>query len=125
MFQDFVSKQYYLASCLHYPAQKDQSFKLQGSLSTGLLQVLRFFPIISVRKAFCSSVLLWNTCVSISPFQSDAKKLISGTSLIVQWLRLLIPNAGCLGSIPGQGTKDPTCCRKKTNTHTSAPTMVH
>ena len=29
----------------------------------------------------------------------------SGTSLVVQWLRLSIPNARGLGSIPGQGTR--------------------
>ena len=29
----------------------------------------------------------------------------SGTSLVVQWLRLRAPNAGGLGSIPGQGTR--------------------
>ena len=28
-----------------------------------------------------------------------------GTSLVVQWLRLCTPNAGVMGSIPGQGTK--------------------
>ena len=28
-----------------------------------------------------------------------------GTSLVVQWLRLLAPNAGSLSSIPGQGTR--------------------
>ena len=28
-----------------------------------------------------------------------------GTSLLVQWLRLCAPNAGDLGSIPGQGTR--------------------
>ena len=27
-----------------------------------------------------------------------------GTSLVAQWLRLCAPNAGDLGSIPGQGT---------------------
>ena len=39
-----------------------------------------------------------------------------GASLVVQWLRLHIPNAGGLGSIPGQGTRshepqleDPSC----------------
>ena len=30
---------------------------------------------------------------------------IPGTSLAVQWLRLCAPNAGGMGSIPGQGTK--------------------
>ena len=28
-----------------------------------------------------------------------------GTSLVAQWLRLCAPNAGGLGSIPGQGTR--------------------
>ena len=28
-----------------------------------------------------------------------------GTPLVVRWLRLHAPNAGGLGSIPGQGTK--------------------
>ena len=28
-----------------------------------------------------------------------------GNSLVVQWLRLPTPNAGGLGSIPGQGTR--------------------
>ena len=28
-----------------------------------------------------------------------------GPSLVVQWLRLLAPSAGCSGSIPGQGTR--------------------
>ena len=28
-----------------------------------------------------------------------------GTSLVAQWLRLRVPNAGGLGSIPGQGTR--------------------
>ena len=30
------------------------------------------------------------------------------TRLVVQWLRLLAPTAGDLGSIPGQGTRSPT-----------------
>ncbi|TEA35021.1 hypothetical protein DBR06_SOUSAS9710100, partial [Sousa chinensis] len=32
-------------------------------------------------------------------------KIISGTSLVVQWVRLRAPNAGGPGSIPGRGTK--------------------
>ena len=32
-------------------------------------------------------------------------KNISGTSLVVYWLRLRAPQAGGLGSIPGQGTR--------------------
>ena len=31
-----------------------------------------------------------------------------GTCLMVQWLRLCTPNAGGLGSIPGQGTRSHT-----------------
>ena len=30
-----------------------------------------------------------------------------GNSLVVQWLGLRAPNAGGLGSIPGQGTRSP------------------
>ena len=33
---------------------------------------------------------------------------VIGISLLVQWLRLQAPNAGVLGSIPGQEL-DPTC----------------
>ena len=36
-----------------------------------------------------------------------------GTSLVVQWLRLCAPNAGDMGSIPGQGTKIPHACRAR------------
>ena len=32
-------------------------------------------------------------------------KTCDGTSLVAQWLRLCAPNAGDLGSIPGQGTR--------------------
>ena len=32
-------------------------------------------------------------------------KLCSGASLVVQWLRLHVPNARSLGLIPGQGTR--------------------
>ena len=35
----------------------------------------------------------------------ESRLLGEGTSLVVQWLRLQAPNAGCLGSIPGQGTR--------------------
>ena len=36
---------------------------------------------------------------------SELKKSKFGTSLVVQWLRLYTPNAGSLGSIPGQETR--------------------
>ena len=31
--------------------------------------------------------------------------LLGGTSMVVQWLRLRIPNAGGLGLVPGQETR--------------------
>ena len=37
-------------------------------------------------------------------------KMWTGTSLVVQWLRLRAPNVGGLGPIPGQETGSPTCC---------------
>ena len=53
-------------------------------------------------------------------------KVEVGTSLVVQKLKPLAPNAGHAGSIPGQGTiphvptkslhaptKDPTCCNER------------
>ena len=42
---------------------------------------------------------IWNILYGI--FQKE----IMGSSLVVQWLRLLTPTARGLGSIPGQGTK--------------------
>ena len=45
--------------------------------------------------------------VQVSCFSSqvEAKRYLLGTSLVVRWLRLHTPNAGGLGSIPGQGTR--------------------
>ena len=40
-------------------------------------------------------------------FDDHIKGAARGTSLEVQWLRLLASNAGGAGSIPGQGTKIP------------------
>ena len=40
-----------------------------------------------------------------------------GTSLVVQWVRLHAPNAGGLGSIPGQGTR--SCMHAATESPTS------
>ena len=35
--------------------------------------------------------------------ETDSKMVMSGTSLVVQWLRLCVPNVGDLSSSPGQG----------------------
>ena len=44
----------------------------------------------------------------VQRFKKKKQKLASngntGTSVVVQWLKLCTPNAGGLGSIPGQGT---------------------
>ena len=65
------------------------SFKPTFSLSS--------FPFI--KRLFSSS--------SLSSSSSCHGELEKGTrtSLVVQWLRLCIPNGGDLGSIPGQGTR--------------------
>ena len=45
--------------------------------------------------------MFYNNCKRNITF----KNWESGTSLVVQWLRLHAPNAGGPGSIPGQGTR--------------------
>ena len=45
---------------------------------------------------------------------TEIRSAQDGTSLVVQWLKLHTPNAGDLGSIPGQGTiLYPTCCSQE------------
>ena len=39
-------------------------------------------------------------------------RIVVGTSLVVQWLRLGASTAGGMGSIPGQGTKIPHASRR-------------
>ena len=39
------------------------------------------------------------------------KKIKTGTSVAVQWLRLCASTAGGMGSIPGRGTKIPHATR--------------
>ena len=49
------------------------------------------------------------------------------TSLAVQWLRLCAFNAGSVGSIPSQRSKDPTCCgaAKKKGIHKQNKKTTH
>ena len=86
-------------------------------------------------------IIIHMTFLSLQGFQA-VKTLCAGTSLVVQWLRLHIPNAGSLGSIPGRrtrfhmlqlslnfGMKDPTCHKRK-SLHArlkilSAATKIH
>ena len=48
--------------------------------------------------------------------------VILRTSLVVQWLRLHAPNAGDLGSIPGQGTRFPHAATKSSHDATKEHT---
>ena len=65
------------------------------------------------RKSFrsASSILpysfkIWPADLALSFLGAKAKRgTFYGTSLVVQWVRLHTPNAGDLGSIPGQGTR--------------------
>ena len=50
---------------------------------------------------------------SISDGYCLIKNTNAGTSLVVQWVRLRVPNAEGLGSIPGQGTR--SCMHIATN----------
>ena len=48
------------------------------------------------------------------PFRRSWK----GISLVIQWLRLCVPNTGDLGLIPGQGTKIPQAATKSSHAAT-------
>ena len=53
----------------------------------------------------------------------SAKNKQSGTSLMVQWLKLCGPNAGGPGWIPGQGNKSSHV--STTSSHTTARDILH
>ena len=38
-------------------------------------------------------------------YRDEYQESYSGTSLVVQWVRVYAPNVGCPGLIPGQGTR--------------------
>ena len=48
--------------------------------------------------------VVWLRVSDFSRLQGFHLNIGMGTFLVVHWLRLCIPNAGSLGSIPGQGT---------------------
>ena len=58
------------------------------------------------------------TNVNCSTTYEKTKKRLSGTSLVVQWLRCCTHNAGDTGSNLGQGTKIPHATQTKTKTKT-------
>ena len=62
------------------------------------------------------SKLQWGITSYQLEWPSSKKNLQTGTSPVVQWLRLCASTAGGKGSIPGQGTKIPhavLCSQKK------------
>ena len=50
--------------------------------------------------------------MSSKTVEKMVKKIVQGTSLVVQWLRLHTPSAGGVGSIPGWGTKMPRAAQR-------------
>ena len=77
---------------------------MEKNLKNNIYIKLNHFAVHLKQTQHCKSTIL------------QLKKEKKGTSLVVQWLRLRIPNSGGPGSIPGQGTracmlqlKDPTC----------------
>ena len=63
----------------------------------------------------------------VASWKGPLKTDTTGTSLVVQWLRLHAPNAGGLGSIPGQGTRSHmlqlgsrTTCKRSLSTATNS-----
>ena len=59
----------------------------------------------TVIQASSTTWSVYHTSLKTGLCWHHLKTLICGTSLVVQWLRLHAPNAGGLGSIPGQGTR--------------------
>lgn len=59
---------------------------------------MQSFMVVCIDFSFTSFKIFFIVCVSlIKPWK--------GTSLLVQWPRFCTPNAGGLGSIPGQKTR--------------------
>ena len=57
-----------------------------------------------------------------APILCTVKVTIRGTPLVVQWVGLCTPNAGCLGSVPGQGTR---CCMPQLRSPHAATKRSH
>ena len=56
-----------------------------------------------------------STCCRETRLNRKKKKQLHGTYLTVWWLRILAPNAGDIGLIPGQGPKILHAAQLKTN----------
>ena len=53
----------------------------------------------------CSSIAAYNLIFYEASLLFKKKKVLAGLLLVVQWLRLQVPNIGDPGSIPGQGAR--------------------
>ena len=96
-----------------------------SAISKGFLVLLQWsqFPPCYPQVSFCCPRLRKQLCTILfvqtplplgkknrNPLQLAQQKAGTiWTSLVVQWLRLCIPNAGGLGLIPGQGTRSYIC----------------
>ena len=79
--------------------QKGKKWKQWQTLFSWAPKSLQTVTAVMKLKDACSlEEKLWQT-------QRAYWKAETGTSLMVQWLRLWAPNAGGLGLIPGQGTR--------------------
>ena len=67
----------------------------------------------------------WLTSAFRNIRAAKAKMISTGTSLLVQWLRLQAPNTGGLGSIPGQGTRSYIHACMHAETLQSCPTLYN
>ena len=94
------------------PFPSPEIFSTQG-LNPGLLHCKQMLYRLSHQRNHMGHQTLWES--RLDKKRKAAKCLIlatprvslnqkGGTSLVVQWLGLHAPNAGSLGSIPGQGT---------------------
>ena len=81
------------------PGPTPSSPQRSGSADFLPVSVFSFLPAFS----YCASFLAHSfPCTSF-------KKVVIGTSLAVQWLRLRLPIQGGVRLTPGRGTKTPTC----------------
>ena len=102
---------------------KDEYYSLCGYIT--LCLSIHLYPSVSGHLgSFCLLAIVSNAAVNMSVHFFFFSKTKTGTSLVIQWLRLQAPNAGGPSSTPHQGPrshilqlnvcvqqqKDPACC---------------
>ena len=88
------------STCSLPPPRSSSDAKLLSSNTPSSLPLLKPFPLLRPLPQTLF-LLCWHDAIFLSPKPS------SGTSPVVQRLRLLTSTAGAMGSSPGQGTKTP------------------